>query len=232
MTWQGSAFLAMWNDVAPAGEADFDLWHTREHMPERVGVPGFLVGRRYVNWSLGKYRYFTAYEGSTLGVFNSPAYLARLNAPTQWSKRIQPYFLNFLRAACRTVASTGLGVGGALLTARIEFTPGGTDAFVAFAAHAATRISALDGVTAVHVGVADPSITRVKTAETELKERAGESVFDGVVLVEGIGRRELDPLVQCVGELLTPAGGVASAESAVYDLAYLLTAESESANTA
>src|ERR1700738_1478143 len=119
MTWHGSTFLAMWNDIVPAGEAEFNLWHTREHMPERVGIPGFLVGRRYVDWSLGKYRYFTASEGHALGVFNSPAYRARLNAPTEWSRRIQPYFRNFLRAACQIVASTGSGVGGALLAARV-----------------------------------------------------------------------------------------------------------------
>ena len=44
----GSAVLAIWNDIAPGGDAEFNHWHTREHVPERVGVPGFLRGRRYL----------------------------------------------------------------------------------------------------------------------------------------------------------------------------------------
>lgn len=69
------------------------------------------------------------YEARSLGVFNSDAYLACLNAPTEWSNHIQPYFLNFIRAACQTQVSTGRGVGGALLTARVDFTDGGKDTF-------------------------------------------------------------------------------------------------------
>jgi hypothetical protein len=224
MSLKGTAFLAMWHDIAAEGEHEYNLWHTREHMPERIGIPGFEVGRRYVNWNLTKYRYFTLYEGVALSTFNSAPYLARLNAPTDWSKRIQPYFLNFIRAAAQTVVSTGRGVGGALLTARADFTAGGQSAFLAAAADIADRLGGWDGVTGVHIGVADPDITSVKTAETQLKKEAGERVFDATVLVEGIGRRELEPLVTCVDELLTPARGVLAAESAIYDLAYLLTA--------
>src|SRR5688500_9222934 len=102
MTLRGVAFLAMWHDVAPAGEREYNDWHTREHMPERVGIPGFLVGRRYVDWTLDTYRYFTIYEGETLATFNSQPYLARLNAPTPWTNRMQPYFRNMIRAACTT----------------------------------------------------------------------------------------------------------------------------------
>jgi hypothetical protein len=225
MTLQGTAFLAMWHDIAAEGEPAYNLWHTREHMPERLAIPGFKVGRRYVDWNLDKYRYFTLYEGQTLGVFRSDAYLARLNAPTAWSNRIQPYFLNFIRCACQTVQTGGLGVGGTLLTARLYFNTAGAGAFAACASDLADRVGALDGVTGVHIGVADPSITSVKTAETELKKQAGEAVFDGVVMVEGIGRRELEAIEPAVEALLMPQRGVARAESAVYDLAYLLTAE-------
>ena len=38
---------AFWADVEASGEADYNDWHTREHMPERCGVPGFLRGRRW-----------------------------------------------------------------------------------------------------------------------------------------------------------------------------------------
>src|SRR5215208_2640650 len=79
MTLQGTAFLAMWHDIAAAAEPEYNLWHTREHMPERLGIPGFEVGRRYVDWNLDTFRYFTLYEGRSLDVFRSAPYLARLN---------------------------------------------------------------------------------------------------------------------------------------------------------
>ena len=47
MALAGRGVLAIWNDIAPGGDAEFDHWQTSEHIPERVGVPGFLRGRRY-----------------------------------------------------------------------------------------------------------------------------------------------------------------------------------------
>jgi hypothetical protein len=81
----------------------------------------------------------------------------------------------------------------------------------------------LDGVTSVHIGMAEPAVTRVQTRESELRKLTGEDVFDAVVMVDGIGRRELARVMPKIEGLLNPEAGVASKESAVYDLAYLLT---------
>ena len=71
--------------MAPGGEAEFDQWHLREHIPERVAVPGFLRCRRYV--TLGEPpRYFYFYETESLDTLQSPAYLARLGDPTPWTQ--------------------------------------------------------------------------------------------------------------------------------------------------
>lgn len=214
----------MWHDIVAEGEPEYNNWHTHEHMPERVGVPGFLVGRRYVDWSLPKYRYFTLYEGRTLETFKSAPYLARLNEPTAWTKRIQPHFRNMVRAACVTLLTTGRGVGGALLTARVDFADGGRTAFAAAAPQLAERLGAAHGVIGVHMGVADPSITNVNTSETELRKATPEAVYDAVVLIEGIGRHELEHVARSGVADLVPA--VARVDVAVYDLAYLLTSES------
>jgi hypothetical protein len=48
MTLKGSAFLALWNDFDPARDAEYNCWHTYEHVPERVGIEGILTGRRYI----------------------------------------------------------------------------------------------------------------------------------------------------------------------------------------
>jgi hypothetical protein len=47
MSILGQGFVAIWNGIAPEGREEFYEWHNREHMPERVGIPGFRRGRRY-----------------------------------------------------------------------------------------------------------------------------------------------------------------------------------------
>ncbi len=39
--------LAIFNNVAPGCEAEFEEWFQHEHLAERIAVPGFLLGRRY-----------------------------------------------------------------------------------------------------------------------------------------------------------------------------------------
>ena len=227
MPLKGSGFLAIWHDIRAEGEPEYNLWHTREHMPERLGVPGFQAGRRWVDWNLRKHRYFTLYEALTIDVFGSAPYRARLNAPSAWSNRVQPHFANFVRSACRTLVSVGKGIGGAIATIRVNFAAGAGAAVFSAKSHAlAHEIMPLDGVTSVHIGLAVPEITRVQTTESELRKLTGEDVFDAVVMVDGIGRRELERAMPRIEALLAAQNtGVGSKESAVYDLAYLLTSE-------
>ena len=42
----GDGAVAIWNGIAEAGRAEFYAWHLHEHMPERVGIPGFVRGRQ------------------------------------------------------------------------------------------------------------------------------------------------------------------------------------------
>ncbi|HXV76703.1 MAG TPA: hypothetical protein VD788_10320 [Candidatus Polarisedimenticolaceae bacterium] len=226
MPLRGTAFLAIWHDIEPHGELEYNAWHTREHMPERVGIPGFEAGRRFVDWSRDRHRYFTLYETRTIAALGSDAYRARLDAPSAWTHRVQPSFTNFVRAACRTVVSEGRGTGGALATIRIDF-GGAVDrsAFETACGVLAADALSRHGITGVHVGVADPAVTDTPTTESALRELTGEDVFDAAVLVEGIGRRELAEALPAVEQSLAPAIGGAATAAAVYDLAYSLTAE-------
>ena len=63
--------LVFWNGISPGGDEEFLSWHVSEHIPERVSVPGFLRGRRYVAHD-GIPRYFNFYETETLEVLHSP----------------------------------------------------------------------------------------------------------------------------------------------------------------
>jgi hypothetical protein len=225
MALRGRAFLAIWHDVAAAGEAEFNAWHTRQHMPERVGVPGFLAGRRYADLSGSHQRYFTLYEGATLETFSSDGYRARLNNPTAWSIRSQPHFRNLTRAACVVVASLGRGFGGVLATLRFNLATGAVVAFEAAAEKLACRIFARDGVTAVHLGVAALETTRIRTKETELRGQTEEDVFDAVIMVEGIGRNDIEAAMDAARAMLHETVAAGAEHCALYDLAYLITAQ-------
>jgi hypothetical protein len=220
MSLRGRAFLPMWWGVAEGFEPEFDRWHTIEHMPERLGIPGFLRGRRYMGAKSAR-RVFQIYEATHIEIFRSPGYLARLNAPSDWSNRVQPGLGDFIRGACQTLASLGEGVGGSLLTAR--FVGGEADPLEAgyALATAAPAIARLHGVTGVHAGRHRPEITKVETAETRLRPAAAPPRFDFVLLVEGIGVPELDDATPKVLELAR-IPGTGPPETDLFRLAYLL----------
>ena len=221
MALPGHGFLAIWNDVAPVSEAEWLDWHTVEHIPERVGVPGFLGGRRYVDPALDHHRYFTLYLGESLATFGSPPYVERLNHPTPWTAKLAPHFRNFVRGACHRIASAGKGTGGAILTVRVGVGQPSLD--LAAANAFLQKIVAGPGVLAAHIGLADASVTGVPTRERSLRGATQEPVFEGVVLVEGLGRRELAGAQAGIAQAITAAGlGLTPAETAIYDLSIAL----------
>jgi hypothetical protein len=118
----GRAAVAMWWDVAAVVRAEWENWHTVEHMPERLGIPGFLRGTRWVALS-GEPSYFVLYEAAGLENLTSGAYVERLNHPSPWSQRMMPHHRNMVRSLCSVRASSGGGLGGVLAT--IRFSPQG-----------------------------------------------------------------------------------------------------------
>jgi hypothetical protein len=52
--------LAIFNNVAPGREAEFEEWFQHEHLAERIALPGFLIGRRHEAIS-GQPHYFNFY---------------------------------------------------------------------------------------------------------------------------------------------------------------------------
>lgn len=209
----------MWSDLLKGYERELDRWHTIEHMPERLGVPGFLRGRRYMTTKAEDHAMFILYEASHIDTFRSPSLIARLNDPTEWAKRVQPGLVNFVRGPCQTLISVGDGVGGAMLPIRIsgEGVVGSDQKLMS----AAPAIAQLNGVTGVHVGqyvLSDVS----GTAEAKLRENVAESI-SFIVLVEGIGVSELE---RATTEILDIASAASSGvcEAAVYRLAYMLDA--------
>lgn len=112
--------LAIWNDVNPGREADFDRWFQTEHLVERLGVPGFRYGRRHEAIS-GVNRYFNLYVVDGPDVLTSKPYLERLDNPTPMTRMIMSeVFINMNRTVCRRVARRGDFRGAYAVTVRFN----------------------------------------------------------------------------------------------------------------
>lgn len=115
--------LAIWNDVAPGHEAEFDAWFQGEHLIERLGVPGFLFGRRHQAIS-GASGYFNFYVVESPDVLTSKPYLERLDNPTPMTKRIMSgIFINMNRTICRRTVRRGPFRGAYAVTVRFNDSP-------------------------------------------------------------------------------------------------------------
>jgi hypothetical protein len=84
-----------------AMEEEFNAWYDDEHMAERLAIPGFRSALRWVtDCKPGEGKYLATYELDSPGVLQSPAYLARFQNQTPWSKRCLGKAVVFKRWAC------------------------------------------------------------------------------------------------------------------------------------
>jgi hypothetical protein len=82
-------FLLVFMNPPPAFDEEFNAWYDSEHIPERLSVPGFLTGLRYVNIAGGAPRYMAMYDLEHFGVLETPAYLrVAFDNSSPWTKRV------------------------------------------------------------------------------------------------------------------------------------------------
>ena len=184
----------MWWDIAPEVRAEWEEWHTVEHMPERLSIPGFLRGTR---WTDGDGAYFVLYETASLDTVTGGAYLERLNDPTPWSRRMMPHHRNMVRSLCLVRCGYGEGVPGMLATLRFSGD--------------APELPRRRGVTGAHFLEAQP-MTGTPTAEQKI--RGGDASADKVLLVGGYDHVEV---VAAARELAIPG-----AKFGLYSIGYSL----------
>ena len=115
-----AGILALWNDCREGSEHEYEAWYRGEHLRERVGLPGFRFGRRYIAVAGTSPRYFTYYETETPDVLASPVYLERGANPTPMTRHIMTaVFRNMSRTLCRRTRSVGDIQGPFVITASV-----------------------------------------------------------------------------------------------------------------
>ena len=193
--------LLNWFDVAPGHEAEFDNWHNREHVPERLGVPGFRYGRRLVSLANSPpqgHSRLVMYDGDELATFASDEYAKRLNSPTPLTRSLVPHVRDMTRTAYEVVAGLGGGIGAFVATVRLVGSDRGWNPGSPAVAEALRQTYAADGVTAVRMARPDPVITHFKdaTAEGRQTHACSGKAYPWSLIIEASGREDLEAAVQ------------------------------------
>jgi hypothetical protein len=170
-------------DLDDGWDETHDDWHSHEHMHERVRIPGFLRGRRYVADRDAK-RCFVLYEADSLDVLTSQAYLECLNNPTPLSLETMPHFRNMTRTLSRVTVSVGRGLGGKMAYIPLSPESSRVSEFRNGIEKILEGLVKQPGTLAAHLLEADGEASRIQTKEKELRGDS-DSVADWLLIVEG-----------------------------------------------
>ena len=222
----GKGVAAIWHNVAPDIQCDYNHWHCSEHMLERVGIDGFLRGRRYdaVN---GRPQFFHFYETTTPAVLTSQAYLRRLNNPTPWTQKIGPCIKNNNRTLSQVVHSVGCGVGAAILTIRMVASDNREIEFFRWVSQELFPcITKKPGIVAAHLLKGDKKASETETKEKAMREKPDE-VADWIIFIEAIDDKTLLKVWnhEYISEQVLIKNGAFSASIGTYKLHFSLSSE-------
>jgi hypothetical protein len=106
--------LSIWTDVDPAHELDFNRWYNREHLQERMRIPGFRRARRFRSLVSCPRPYLALYDTDSVRIFQSPAYSQAFAQQSEWSQRNFARMRETQRRVGELLVDVGQGEGGAL----------------------------------------------------------------------------------------------------------------------
>ena len=195
MTKQG--ILALWQDCVAGQEPELERWYQSEHLAERLGVPGFLRGRRYEAADAPQ-QYFTYYETETPEVLVSPAYRERLDNPTPLTQKIMSdVFLKMSRTICRVERRAGEIRGAWAVTAKLS-DPAALDG-----SDLPDRLAAETGVARTELWVAADDVAPPPSDEEKL--RGGDDRIKACLFVETLRESDAHAAMRAITDGLTDA---------------------------
>ncbi len=192
MSLLGRAAVAMWWSILSDQRSEFGDWHSHEHFPERMSIPGFKRGSRWTS-TLDAEGLFVLYELEQYEILTSKEYLDRLNAPTPWSTKMMPHHLNMVRSQCRVDASFGGGVAMTLATIRLSPETGNESSLRGTLVETLDELSSKPGLTGAHLLLTDTPQTSALTTEQQI--RGTDGAADWIVLLSGYDREVVHEVV-------------------------------------
>lgn len=193
----GKGVLAIWNGMKPGFEAQFTRWHVEEHIPERVGLPGFERGRRYIAVD-GHPKFFNFYETTQRSDLESPTYKERLNNPTPWTLDTVKHFTDTSRTLCDVKVTRGIGQGPFIETIALDTTRADADLMMAMEG-VLDQAAAQAGIVGLHLLRGHIGQDQTMTEEKKLRGVPDQEVA-WLLLVEAI---DADPILNLRSEILS-----------------------------
>lgn len=188
----GQAAMLLTFDIVEGAISEHDDWHTHEHLPERLSIPGFLRGTRWVATAQGP-RYLVLYEVERLETLASTAYLERLNNPSPWTQKMMPNYRGMTRGLCSVASSHGHGMGNFGLLLRFKPGPGNDASLESWLnQEMLPKFPEQRGLSNVHL--LRSGLTPEMTAEQRI--RGADTGVDWALLVTGYERAAVAELAQ------------------------------------
>jgi hypothetical protein len=206
-------------DIAAEAQIEHDDWHSHEHLPERLAIPGFLRGSRWTALA-GDPKYFVLYEVGTLEVLSSPAYMDRLNDPSPWTAKMMPSYRGMRRGLCEIVARAGHGLGGYALLLRFSVGPAAQPALWQWGAGLLPALAAQPGLAGS--ALFRSGVQAAVTAEQRIRGR--DTGIDGALLATGYARSRVETLATgALANAELKRRGATDVASTLYQLAHCVT---------
>ena len=216
----GQAAMLLSFDVVQEAIPEHDDWHTHEHLPERLSIPGFIRGTRWVALR-GQPRYFVMYEVEHLATLTSGAYLERLNNPSTWTAKMMPHYRGMTRGFCSVTGSFGLGIGHVSLLMRFKPAKEAEASLRKWLLQdALPRLPSKPGIGSVHLleGAVTPAMTN------EQRIRGADAGVDWALFLTGYSQDALESIEQAgFGHAQLEEHGAMGVLDAMYRMDYSLT---------
>jgi hypothetical protein len=180
----GKGMLVVFSEVKARDERDFNEWYNREHIDERINLPGFHRARRYVAVRASP-KYLATYECDSVGDLATSGYLQLLANQTQWTQAVMARFTQFHRLTLRTQVDLTHGVGGAVACARFVPDPRERKPLVAWLQeNVLPRVIARPGLLGAFAAETDLEVTNAPLQEKSMDHPKADEA-EWVVMLEG-----------------------------------------------
>ncbi|MGX9784487.1 hypothetical protein [Janthinobacterium lividum] len=205
--------LFVWTSADPEHELDFNRWYDREHVEERVRIPGFVSGTRYQSVR-GSRKYLGLYRTDSLGAFQTPDYFKAFGQQTPWSVTNLQRMVDPMRRVCAIEAETGMGTGAWLAVLRLGAPAIGQDAAaVAGMAALGAQLLQIDGVIATRLLTPDANLSGPLPAE----QKEGR-VLDPIFLIDASS----ESAASAAADAASAALGLDAEQAAILQLSWQL----------
>ncbi|MEM5327728.1 hypothetical protein VSR34_14125 [Paraburkholderia sp. JHI2823] len=179
-------------DMQETDIENFVVWHTREHLPERLDVQGFLRGRRFAR-EAAEPRYLILYDVTSLAILTQPDYIERLNDPTPWTRATLPTFQNGHRSAYQVIARNGQAEGACVMMMQL-MPPNPERVKREIELWVMDEGISHPGIVSIAFAIPDKGSSSLDTEES--RQSRNRSTDEWVILVEAISETKLLDFVQ------------------------------------